>query len=74
MKCPKCTAEMIDGTLLIEGTILRFLFLVGWSWQSLWFKPEKRESGQKAKWLLLDSGESKPGHVCPRCGTTVMSS
>jgi predicted RNA-binding Zn-ribbon protein involved in translation (DUF1610 family) len=72
MKCPKCEAEMKTGRFVVEGTWARFLFIVGYSWQSLWFKPDHREVGQKQKWMILDSNDSRAGFLCPQCGTVVM--
>jgi len=72
MKCPKCETEMKTGSFAVEGTWARFIFLVGMSWQSLWFRPDDRSPGQEKKWLILDSNDSRRGFLCPQCGTSVL--
>ncbi len=71
MRCPVCETNMLDGNYLIEGTAFRF-FLIGWSWQSLWFKPNNPKPKQKRKLLIQDRGSERPGKLCPSCGTVVM--
>lgn len=69
MKCPKCESEMTRGQYLVEGTWLRFLFVVGFSWQSLWFKPDQAGAG---KTEVMESHWPKSGFHCATCGTAVI--
>ena len=72
MRCPSCHAEMRDGTFSVESTVLRFFLAAGWSWESLWFRPHRREPNEKRKLQILDHNVSRGGHLCPSCGMSVL--
>ena len=67
MNCPQCSEPLIEGRVMVEGTILGFL-LVGLSSQHLWFR---RNGGKREK--VISSGGSKPALMCERCGITVIT-
>lgn len=64
--CPRCGTRMDTGTLEIKGTMLG-LFVIGLSYQNLWFRPD---SGGDA--LVLRSREPRGGWRCPGCGTVIV--
>jgi hypothetical protein len=65
MNCPACDGQMVPGRLRVKGT-LAGLFLVGMSWQHLWWSDpdETRDSRQK----VIESGDHRPAVRCIACG------
>jgi hypothetical protein len=73
MECPNCGAEMFKGSFEVKGTVSRFLFVTGWSWQSLWFSIDDPREADNGEGVLMDKGESpRHGWLCRGCFTSVI--
>ena len=59
---------MVEGQALVRGTFLGFL-VFGLSRQHLWFRRDDRST----KEVVIESGDSRAGHQCPKCGSISIS-
>ncbi len=59
---------MIAGEAFVRGTFWGFL-IFGLSHQNLWFR---RHDTQKND-VVIDSGDTRAGHVCARCGAVAIN-
>ena len=72
MKCPDCSADMIEGEATVRGTLIGFL-AVGFSHQHLFFKPHGGTSGNNAsRKKILPSGNVTMACHCGSCGLTIL--
>lgn len=68
-ECPLCGGAMAPGSYSLEDTALRAL-VVGYSWQSLCFRPGTREPGEPKRQLLFDG--MRRGWLCRDCGASLI--
>ena len=72
MKCPDCSADMIEGEAAVRGTLIGFL-AVGFSLQHLFLKPHGDTSGNNAsRKKILPSGNVTMARHCDSCGLTIL--
>ncbi len=67
LKCPYCDGNLKSGQASIHGTV-GGLFLIGLSYQNLYFKPE---SGKEIN--VLGSNSSTPSMRCEKCGVVILN-
>jgi hypothetical protein len=65
--CPFCGATMQVGVASIHGTLLGFL-VIGFSHQSLWFRPDGARKEVEALVPRVDC----PAQSCGRCGAVLL--
>jgi len=66
--CPYCGETMVHGQVTVHstplGNLLNFLNMRWYSQQHLWFKRSDTSKDE----IVLESGDARLGHRCPRCG------
>ena len=67
LKCPYCDGNLKSGQARIHGTVAG-LFLIGLSYQNLYFKPESEKEIK-----ILGSNNSTPSMRCEKCGVVILN-